>query len=454
MKIQNIKTKWRTRFFSVSLFALHVHKTTADWIDPDTPESVRTTKPLQAKYAQVYPMGGHSTRTASTIANETFASTETPSMSPYSTTSSEIPREYVLVMSDEFNVPYRNFSDGNDPKWTALNKNDYTNNALHFYSHDQVTTNENGELEILTEIGDTKVVGFDDVKMKNTHITKNFKSGMLQSWNKFCFTGGIIEAEVELPGWHDIGGLWPAFWILGNLARHTYVGSASHVWPFSSTTCTNHTGESQLINGCMDAVHFGMKPKVGRGAPEVDIFEVQPGNMKRNQGSFWQMPVGQPFMSTSYQVAPGRIKKRPGDGYWPAPDHWYHGLKYGSNTTLNILYYGSYNFFRDDVNPAKQDYWSDAISFNTQLNSSHFEGRHTYRLEWEVPDKETNELGYLRWFLDGTLIMDIDGEVLQNAGTGEKNETNLKFQLRSPACCNVTQIAALFVSFTRIRDHF
>jgi hypothetical protein len=35
-----------------------------------------------------------------------------------------------LVMSDEFNVPGRTFNDGHDPRWTALNKNDYTNNAL------------------------------------------------------------------------------------------------------------------------------------------------------------------------------------------------------------------------------------------------------------------------------------------------------------------------------------
>jgi len=35
-----------------------------------------------------------------------------------------------LVMSDEFNVAGRTFNDGHDPRWTALNKNDYTNNAL------------------------------------------------------------------------------------------------------------------------------------------------------------------------------------------------------------------------------------------------------------------------------------------------------------------------------------
>lgn len=28
----------------------------------------------------------------------------------------------------------------------------------------------------------------------------NFRSGMLQSWNKFCFTGGYIEVSMSMPG--------------------------------------------------------------------------------------------------------------------------------------------------------------------------------------------------------------------------------------------------------------
>lgn len=28
----------------------------------------------------------------------------------------------------------------------------------------------------------------------------NYKSGMLQSWNKFCYTSGYIEVSVVLPG--------------------------------------------------------------------------------------------------------------------------------------------------------------------------------------------------------------------------------------------------------------
>lgn len=43
-------------------------------------------------------------------------------------------RQYELVFSDEFDREGRTFEDGSDPRWTALNKNDYTNAALQYYS--------------------------------------------------------------------------------------------------------------------------------------------------------------------------------------------------------------------------------------------------------------------------------------------------------------------------------
>ena len=43
---------------------------------------------------------------------------------------------------------------------------------------------------------------------------------MIQGWNKFCFTGGIIEMSAQLPGKWNIGGLWPAMWLLGMLISH------------------------------------------------------------------------------------------------------------------------------------------------------------------------------------------------------------------------------------------
>lgn len=43
--------------------------------------------------------------------------------------------------------------------------------------------------------------------------------------NKFCFTGGYIEAAVQLPGTNNIIGMWPAIWTMGNLGRAGYGAS-------------------------------------------------------------------------------------------------------------------------------------------------------------------------------------------------------------------------------------
>ena len=434
----------------------------ADWIDQDTPEEARTATPLpvipahvKTKKKKVKSKGdeGNSTSTSNSTAGENKISTKTssgstkkrkhqrreptsiptfmPSYSPTfvpsaSPTDSDYvpppPRTYELVFSDEFNTDHRSFNDGHDPRWTALEKNDYTNDAQHYYAASHAYT-QKGNLVIKTEAADTDIIGFNDVTGKKEQVTKHFKSAMIQSWNKFCFTGGILEAEMSLPGKSTIGGLWPAFWMLGNLARHTYVGSSEHVWPWSSTTCTEKSATAQLISACDRVQHYGLHTGVGRGAPEIDVFEVQAGKIKANTGPYFEMSVGQPFMSTSYQVAPGRLP-RPGEGWWPAPGQWYDNLTSGWNTSLNIVFYGTYNHFRDDTDPASQDYWSDAISYNRQLNSSYFGKFHKYRLEWELPDdgnKDNNftkSYGYLRWFIDNEFILEIKGEGLNASGTG------------------------------------
>lgn len=44
-----------------------------------------------------------------------------------------------------------------------------------------------------------------------------YEGGLMSTWNKFCFTGGLVEASVSLPGPNNIAGLWPAVWTMGNL---------------------------------------------------------------------------------------------------------------------------------------------------------------------------------------------------------------------------------------------
>ena len=413
------------------------HSCRADWIDPDTPDEVRFTKAFTVIPGTVPKEDDDKTKKkhhkhetsapTGSSARPSQSPTQTPSAYPTST-----PDTHELVFSEEFNVPMRSFEDGSDPRWTALEKNDYTNDALHYYSAANAKTNEKGELVITTEAADTDIIGEDDKDpKKKIHETKHFKSAMLQTWNKFCFTGGIIEAKVQLPGKSNVGGLWPAFWLLGNLARHTYVGSSQHVWPWSANVCTEKAFYAQKISSCSEVAHYGFAKGVGRGSPEIDIFEVQGGNIKANTGPYQLSPVGQPFMSASFQVAPGRPDFRPGSGVWPGPGQWYDGLVGGQNTSLNINFYGNYNHFKGDPHPEKSDYWSDAVSYNRQLEGTHFNSSHIYRLEWDVPTDDKD--GYLHWFLDGKLVLAINGTGIRQGGTGSEISTEPMYILLNTA---------------------
>lgn len=145
---------------------------------------------------------------------------------------------------------------------------------------------------------------------------------MLQSWNKFCFTGGYIEASVRLPGSADVSGLWPAFWTMGNLGRAGYGATLEGTWPYSYETCdvgtlqnqtdvngnpqTSNTGgdtmfnrkhhtkalsflSGQRLSACTcpsDYPELHPGPLLpdgslrGRAAPEIDIFEAQVDSSK------------------------------------------------------------------------------------------------------------------------------------------------------------------------------
>lgn len=291
--------RWNAAIALVAVISCMGFVVQGDWVDPDTPLEALTTEPLNVKrpnyhFTKATDDDGKKKASAKTISpapTESANPSEAPSSTPtaYPT---YIPRTFELVFSDEFNQPGRDLRDGGDPRWTALDKNDYTNDALHYYSPNNAQIH-NGHLVISSEAADTEIIGFDDEEMKKTRVTKHFRSAMVQSWNKFCFTGGIIEAEVQLPGKPNVGGLWPALWLLGNLARHTYVGSAEHMWPWSSIVCTNKARDAQKLNGCQRMAHYGMHNFLGRGAPEIDIFEAQPGGIKANTGPFLKTYVGQ-----------------------------------------------------------------------------------------------------------------------------------------------------------------
>ena len=65
---------------------------------------------------------------------------------------------------------------------------------------------------LITENGSLKIT----LAAERNH-DMDYMGGMMSTWNKFCFTGGLIVANVMLPGRSDIAGLWPAVWTMGNL---------------------------------------------------------------------------------------------------------------------------------------------------------------------------------------------------------------------------------------------
>jgi hypothetical protein len=77
------------------------------------------------------------------------------------------------------------------------------------------------------------------------------------------------------------------------------VGSSDWVWPFSYDKCDPTTRYSQEIDACRKVSHYGMRPGVGRGAPEIDILEAMGGEI----GPLPNTPIQRPYFSSSLQVS-------------------------------------------------------------------------------------------------------------------------------------------------------
>eukprot|EP00966_Prymnesium_polylepis_P091219 2111281-Prymnesium_polylepis.1 len=118
-----------------------------------------------------------------------------------------------------------------------------------------------------------------------------------------------------MPGVSSQNGLWPAFWLMGNLGRATFIDSTDGIWPFSfdscleddNETCTANSCRSQKISACDDDPGYGLKANQGRGSPEIDVLEVMPGasTVAEPCGSSVSFNISQPLFDTSLQIAPG-----------------------------------------------------------------------------------------------------------------------------------------------------
>lgn len=93
--------------------------------------------------------------------------------------------EYNLIFSDEFETEGRTFYPGDDPFWEAVDLHYWPTVDFEYY-HPRGAITRGGSLVLtMTE--------------RESHGL-NFESAMVQSWNKFCFTGGYFEVSASLPG--------------------------------------------------------------------------------------------------------------------------------------------------------------------------------------------------------------------------------------------------------------
>ncbi|KAF8649109.1 hypothetical protein AX16_006007 [Volvariella volvacea WC 439] len=238
---------------------------------------------------------------------------------------------YELVFSDEFNTPGRTFYPGDDPFWEAVDLWYGATGDLEWYDPSQVTTRD-GALVITMDSIETGQPGLTPgstapfTPLEN-HLL-NYRSGMVQTWNKFCFTTGYIEVSVVLPGPdQNTAGYWPGAWTMGNLARPGYPATTDGMWPYTYNTCDVGTFPNQTLRdgsgpaaalysprsrsrynyelswlsgqrlsacSCPGSDHPGPTVDTGRGAPEIDIFEAEKDK---------DYPIGH-VVSQSAQFAP------------------------------------------------------------------------------------------------------------------------------------------------------
>jgi hypothetical protein len=266
---------------------------------------------------------------------------------------------------------------------------------------------------------------------------------MLQTWNKFCYTEGVLEMSAQLPGIATQGGLWPALWIMGNLGRATAQKSTDKIWPFSYSHCPSEAearanqfpAEQQEINACRSknwTDEYGLNVGQGRGAIEIDIVEAMPGNWtfaykewKVDKGFCPPLPEDQytllesprPMVATSLQLAPGipfasaqrplenNIRFGGSQGYNCVPsdwnNQWYPELKQGNSSTYGTVYKSQPNvdfwgeYFKGSGEKAI-DLQTDSLSSLNSLPKEAWEGQHTYRLDWRA-----GRDGYVEFRMDG-----------------------------------------------------
>lgn len=307
--------------------------------------------------------------------------------------------DWQLIFSDEFNVDGRSFYPGDDPYWEAVDLHYWQTNNMEWYDPAAIST-RNGSLEIT-------------LSAKPQHGL-NYTGGMMSTWNKFCFTGGLVEAAVVLPGINNVVGLWPAIWAMGNLGRAGYGASLEGMWPYTYDSCDIGTVANQTQNGlpidatingdasqngilsflpgqrlsrctCPGESHPGPMHEdgtfVGRSAPEIDMFEAQ--------------ITGEPLS--------GQVSQSGQWGPFNAQYQWF-------NTTDNLFIANDTISF---LNPYMGAAFQQATSVVTQTNQEAYELTGNVFSVYGFQYKPGFGDAYISWIADGQLAW-----TMQQAGMG------------------------------------
>ncbi|KAK0568363.1 beta-glucan synthesis-associated protein [Tilletia horrida] len=324
--------------------------------------------------------------------------------------------DYHLVFSDEFNEEGRTFWKGDDPFWEAVDIWYGATMDYEWYSP-----------EALNTTGGNLVITMEEMEINNL----NFRSGMLQSWNKFCFQGGYIEFNAIMPGRPDTMGYWPGLWTMGNLARPGFLGSTEGLWPYSyedkcdsgvlaNQLWVNRTGPTATVEGigrysapdphenggrggprrlsslpgmrfpactCSGEDHPGPNRHTSRSAPEIDALEAQ---IQYRNGRF------DAYASQSLQMAP-----------FDAEYDWTQGGSgrafhiYDEDTTrINDYTGGPYQQCASGLARCPRDGYTD--SGNRMVR---------YGFEFQ-PDFGQNGNSYVTWYVDGQPTWTVYGGAL------------------------------------------
>ncbi|KAJ7212286.1 glycoside hydrolase family 16 protein [Mycena pura] len=308
-------------------------------------------------------------------------------------------KKYNLIFSDEFNTDGRSFYPGDDPYWEAVDLHYWPTVDLEWYDPAAITT-ENGKLVITM----TEVINHDlNFKSGKSLPPSNFDSsqralGMLQSWNKFCFTTGYVEVKISLPGTPQTPGFWPGAWSMGNLGRAGYGATTEGTWPYTYDACDVGTLKNQTAKDgtpaaaatggegdelsflpgqklsactCPGEDHPGPAVWKGRGVPEIDILEAQV-----------DVSLFEGQVSQSFQIAPFNYD-------------WQFVNTTPATTIVDAV--------KTKLNTYKGGKTQQAVSALTYIPSTVYsdEDYAVYGYEWWSNPSDRDE-GYITWVSNGT----------------------------------------------------